>query len=72
MKPENSQITKFISVAAVAKRFGVSKSAVYQGKSGLSELTKYRFGKSVRFELAEVEKFEKTLMSRQRSARNKK
>ncbi len=63
---------KFITVAAVAERFSLSESAVYLGKSGLSKLTKYRFGRSIRFELAEVEAFEQKLLSQKNWERSKK
>ena len=53
---------RFISAGELARRWGFSISAVYMHRGGTERLTRYRFGRSVRFELADVEKHEEEIL----------
>ncbi len=51
-------MTKYLSVNQLAERWGISPSCVYACKGGTGRLRRIRFGKLVKFLLAEVEAIE--------------
>lgn len=64
-KPEDESLTrKFIGVEDLAARWSISRSAIYGFKCGTHQLTRYRFGRSVKFLLTEVEHIEKAITNR--------
>lgn len=52
----------FITVSELAARWAISESAVYHRKGGTENLTRVRFGNSLRFLREEVERIEKDLI----------
>lgn len=54
----------FISPRELANRWNISVSAGYMHRAGTENLIRHRFGRSVRFSLAEIEKFENEILSK--------
>jgi hypothetical protein len=52
---------KYLSAKQLANRWGISVSALYMMCCGSSSLTRFRFGRTIRFSLEEVKKFETEL-----------
>lgn len=57
---------KFIGVAELSRRWGLSTSAIYSLKAGTSQLKRHRFGKSIKFAMADVIEFENNLINKKR------
>lgn len=55
-------MAKYLSVNEIAARWGISPSAVYMCRCGTDRLRRFRFGKSVRFLLSEVEMLEAEML----------
>jgi predicted DNA-binding transcriptional regulator AlpA len=67
MQLKNEDSPKFLTVTQTARRLNISPSAIYMFSAGTAELPRYRFGKSIRFLISDIEEFENN--SRQISAR---
>ncbi len=52
----------FITVGELADRWSISTSAVYQNKCMTDRLKRFRFGKSVKFLLKDVEAIEREIV----------
>lgn len=70
MKNKRTEDEKFISTLNLAKRWNLSPSSLYMHRSGTQNLTRYRFGRAVRYALAEVEKFEEQILMLPKGGRN--
>ena len=63
-QPDQNRKDQFITPSELATRWAISESAVYHGKCGTSNLTRVRFGNSLRFLREEVERLEKQLINK--------
>lgn len=54
-------LPRYLSAKQLANRWGMSVSGLYMMCCGSSALTRYRFGRSIRFSIEEVKKFENEL-----------
>ncbi len=53
---------RFIGVGELSRRWAISPSAIYGLKAGTHRLKRYRFGRSIKFLLTEVEHIEKAIL----------
>jgi hypothetical protein len=58
MKIKNKNSIKILTVAQTARRLNISSSALDMFSAGTAELPRYRFGKSIRFLISDIEEFE--------------
>lgn len=68
---KNVNAKKFLSCGELAERWSISVSAIYMFRAGTEKLTRHRFGKSIRFELAEIEQIEKQKLNNNRRKNEK-
>jgi hypothetical protein len=55
---------KWMSVRDLARRWGISESAVYNLKAGTDSLQRYRFGSTIRFKWDDVLAAEEEILTR--------
>jgi hypothetical protein len=60
---DTSTDKKFIGVGELSRRWAISPSAIYALKAGTHRLKRYRFGRSIKFLLIDVERTEQSIIN---------
>ena len=67
-----SSTGKWMSVRDIARRWGISISAVYGLRAGTNLLKRYRFGSSIRFDVENVTAVEQQILNQHNGKKTRK